>query len=390
MTRSGLMMATVAAFALAGCATTPAASGPGGAVSFPLRVDAGDAFLVRYDLQAQGSTMGQEQSFNMTYTLALDVLEQDRTGGVWRWDFEDLRLRGVGLGLPQEVDKVMQTPGLWDAVSAGARLATDIGLECQVNLQGDCVEVSNWPDWRERLENIVLIGSGALRAYGATREAAGPGEEGAGPPMNVDEIAGVAERVAAILLDGIDEASVASAARLTGFSGFSGRTLRLGEETPMTEEWTMPYGAPPLLFEGSMTLESIDRAAGTAVVTRTMRLDGDRLQEVLTSVVQNLTPPIMAEVMRVAPESAQGQDMDPAMLAGIVTGVLSAFRIQYTEETTAIVDLSTGLVQSSETAVRSSVKTGDGTNMGVTDATISVTVTAGGPRRPRLTAGAEE
>lgn len=377
----------------AGCAST-GESAPGGQINaistrngvttIPVRLEAGDEYLLSGRLTSTSKVPGSEADLTYTasYTMALEVEEMGREGGVWRWSIENVAIESMQM---PDVPQIPLGQGFNDAMSAGARLLTDIDFVCRVDATGACVELLNWPDWRERVENLAIITAGTLQFVAAVQGGETPGDAAAAQP-NYEAIAKAVQDVTAVLMNGIDNRTAAGLMAMPMVTGLQGQSLRAGVQTPVETLVPLPYGADPIRLTGSVTLESVDRSAGVATFTRASTLDQVALKASINAMIADLTPQIMAAVQPVIPASADGSDPAAAaqFMVGMAAAALSAFDIQYVENTRGTVDLATGLVRNAETTFTMTMKGPGGESYGeaVTQATFSFA--PGAPPRPRL------
>ncbi len=165
MKMSAVMAAVTLAAAVVFSLANPAKAQQGHAI--PIQVQPGQTFLLDMSY-AVGGAAGVG-SFDMTLALGLEIEEMGPQGGVWRWSVEDigfdLKSMAGGAAALNPLAAGPAGPGFNQAVSAGLRLMTDLDLVCRVDARGACVEVLNWPQWRERAENAVLLVTCVLRFW---------------------------------------------------------------------------------------------------------------------------------------------------------------------------------------------------------------------------------
>jgi hypothetical protein len=383
-----------AAFGLSAFAAEPAlAQSSTRPVSIPVRVVPGDSYLMNIDFEGKDQSAGG-LSYAGSATLALQVESMGPQGGVWRWSFEDVSLRSLNLGSEAggEMPAWLTGPGLDTTMSATLRLFSDLDFVCRVDARGTCVELQNWPEWRERIENVVLITSGAIQLYAATQshQAATPTSPGepavASPTVDMNQVALAINNVAGILLNAVDGEMLATGFSLPGMSEIQGRSFVLGAETPTEINYAMPFGAEPIRMTGSATLQSVDRAAGVARFSYNQVLDQRSMVQSFTTMVQNGSGPIVAAITPALPPGTLGEDpaASTEYMASMMGAMLSSFRIDSEVAGTAEVDLATGLVTRITSTQRQAVMSPDGEVLTNQVARTSITLTRGAPEQPRL------
>ncbi|MFZ4120346.1 MAG: hypothetical protein ACOYKM_01680 [Caulobacterales bacterium] len=368
-----------------------------GEVAIPLRVEAGQHYLMqgRIDTNIDGPGETEDMSAVFTYTLALDVEQFGRDGGVWRWSIENIGIESLESG--QDTTN-LPWPAMGTMLSAATRLMTDIDFVCRVDASGACVELLNWPDWRERAENLALIASGAVMiAAGQPQVSVSPDgtpkpQPGGAPAASPSPaaIAAVINNVTGLVLDGFDNRIAAGMMAMPMISGLQGQSLRAGVETPTESLIALPFGAAPIRYAGSITLESVDRQANEATFTRRVTLDQTALKTSLNAMAANLMPQILAAAAPVMPAVPEGTD--PATtgqaMAGMVAAALATIELDYTENTRGAVDMRTGLVKNATTTINYTVGASGNENLMSATSTLTFGFVPGTPPRPRLGANA--
>jgi hypothetical protein len=395
----------------------PAYAQRGAAVQIPIRVNPGDTFDLTMNISAaQEGTV----SYQARLVLGLSVEEMGPQGGIWRWSIEDFAIQEFSIpGEQAGFMSALSSPGFNQAMAAATRLATDLDFVCRVDARGACVELLNWPQWRERFENIVLITSGSLMAYDAFSgaendfaveatpsggmgqlqqslggQAPAPAADGAadapsaGPDMGM--IAAAIEAVSGVILDSLDGRMIGSYLNTPGIIDVQGASLRVGETQNREVLYPLPFATTPMRMTGTVTLEEVDRRAGVARFSRQAELDLESLTASLTSMVQNGTTPIMGALLPILPEGAMGEDPQASaeFIASMTMTAMASFELTSEETGTVEVDLNTGLARAGTFTQMTTMSAPDGTSLGNTTASYSFTLTPAGPRGPRLGAGA--
>lgn len=378
---------TLVAGALLGCGLvspfTPqaVAQRAGTEVAMPLRLEAGQRYTVTITdtvtTNEPRSTPGgrksrptipQDLEQTSTIVFGLEVQAADR----WRWTIADMQLDLTDADLPEQ----LREPEAQAALIAAVRLMTDLGFDCRVDLTGRCLDLTNWPAWQDRVNNVGSL-IAAFAVLGTLDE---PLEEIA----EMRQMAPRIERFVSTTVEGIDPPAAASAfSQVYPIAAVSGRTLALGQATSFTEEWPMPYGAAPVRVSGAVTLTAVDRANQTAVVERTARGDSESMRTALVGFGAGLMSPVVQVFGDLTPEAgAQIQ-----MAAGVLQGFLQGSNLTFEERSRGVVDLRTGLAREVTTTYVIGFKhpmlanEGYGED-GVVMTTVSrVTVTPGAPAR---------
>jgi hypothetical protein len=183
------------------------------------------------------------------------------------------------------------------------------------------------------------------------------------------------------LIDGFDSSDAAAGMAWVYLPAFvQGRTLARRETVNFVDEYDMPFGAPPLRYQGTLRLERIDRAANTAVVVRRATLDQASAREALRSVTEFVSD---ALVEPLAPQLREGeQPPDGAAFAQVLDSMLAD--LNYEETTRGVIDLSTGMARETTTEYTLSARMAGSEEAVETRGRIVTRVTAGAPDVPRL------
>ena len=352
------------------------------------------------------------ETYRARITMGLTIEEMGPQGGVWRWSFEDFSILEYTPNpeMAATLGELPLGPGLDRTLSAAMRLITDLDLVCRVNAQGACIELLNWPQWRERIENVVLLSSGALimvDAYeNSTSPSSGSGggmdaltlalrgqsaapaaEAAAGPDMLL--IANAIDAVSGVLLDSMDSRTVGAMLGFPFMTDVQGLSLREGQTQATEALYPLPFGAEAIRVTGAVTLEDIDRRAGVARFNRTANLDAASVTTSLTTLMQNASGPIIATLTPILPAGSMGED--PAataeFMSSMVGAMMASFDFSFTETGTALVDLNTGLLRSGTVTQVFAMNGPDGASLASQTSVTTFTLTPAAPRRPRLGAG---
>jgi len=388
MRMSAVMAAVTLAAAVVFSLANPAKAQQGRAI--PIQVQPGQTFLLDMSDAVGGATgVG---SFDMTLALGLEIEEMGSQGGVWRWSVEDIgfdwQSMAGGAAALNPLAAGPAGPGFNQAVSAGLRLMTDLDIACRVDARGACVEVLNWPQWRERAENAVLRVTGALRFLDEQQQfqaeaerrgsllATGPkpdyspstrrgrGDAAlASPPRTPSApgqapfgpIAGGEEAVAGVLLDNIDGRILAGMTDILAIIDVQGLALAEGQTIQTESVAALSFGAEPFRVAGGVTLESVDRRAGVARFSRAAAVDPVAVSGSLTTLLQNGALPILDAS---SPLLSAVPMRDPPL--AVLASALQDVNLQMEETSTAEVDLAAGLVRSARVVQTFSLLMPDG------------------------------
>lgn len=426
MKLTSTMTATaVSAAALFGLAA-PATAQQGRAI--PVQVQPGQTFLLDMDYAIEDSTT--VGSLNFGITVGLEIEEMGPQGGVWRWSIEDVNIvPGGSLASPGGLDPLAGMPfgpGLDQALSAGLRLMTDLDIVCRVDARGACVEVLNWPQWRERTENAVLLTTGVLRVLDqqqqqslatleeypaimapeykpeyvpSTRRGSAPAPVAIPPveaytptPIPYETIAQGIEAVAGVLLDNVDGRILANLSSLPALTDVQGLSLAQGQSQDIETLFALPFGADPLRMTGVVTLDALDRRAGVARFSRSASLDSAGLTRSLTTLMQNGAPPVINALTPLLPEGAMGEDpvASANFMVSMVGAALAGMNFDVRETSTAEVDIATGLARSGQLRQVVSARLPDGASVIEQVSTMTFTLRPAPLNQPRLGAAAAQ
>lgn len=365
-------------------------------VGLPLQVRTGEVYTIRVE-QTQSINEGQSLGA-ITQIWALHVVDaEDR---IWRYTPVSMSFRlPPGPGEAAGAARTDWEP-IGEGMSALLRIAADVGLECRVDEYGACVELLNWPLWRDRAENLVLMFDAFARAAPAQlagAEEAGkkpsaeeetPSEPGP-PPMDWARLREPLLRGLARVLDGVDSADAASTVwAIQPMPALQGRTLTRRQSINVVEELNMPLGAPPLRLSGTMQLQRIDRRNNTGTVIRRVTLDAASARASLQSLTQFVATNVIEPTAAIAGEGENAPDADATM--GMLNGLLDSVDLRYEETTSGVVDLTTGMVRETATDFTVTVAphggAGADTPLVMRGRTL-MHITPGAPELPRLPRG---
>jgi hypothetical protein len=373
-------------------------------VGVPLQVHTGEVYTMRIE-QTQTTSIAGHPEARITQVLALEIVDAENR--IWRYTPVSMSF-SFPKGLEGEPGAdFIDWPAASEAVSALTRIATDIGFECRVDEFGRCLEMTNWPLWRDRAENLVLmfdaiarmapketIVSGAVDESGAPVVVVEPedeleGDEVIAPPPGPSwaEMREPILRGLARVLDGIDARDAAATMYLPAAT-LQGRTLTRRQNVEVADELEMPFGAPPLRMVGTLRLERIDRRANTATIVRRVTLDQASARASLRSMAQFITTNVVEPAAAAAGPKGEGPPSGEALM-GMLDGVLESFNFQYQETTTGTVDLATGLARETTTDVTITLSPPGPTEAEpfTMSARTIVRITLGAPEAPRLPRG---
>lgn len=385
-------------------------------VAMPLRLRTGEQYTVTVADRSSVETPAGPETYTVSSVWALDIVQAAQPDATWRWTPVSFDIEAVETADPGATAMMnrLDLQALSDGLSAMVRIVADIGFECRVDRTGRCMAMSNWPMWSARFENTVLMAEAfgrmamstipggvsaearkAAFAAGEPTPAAGPSDAAAMWAQYRTPVM----RAFAALIDGVDDRAAAGMmSGLYPISAVQGRTLTVGQTTEFTEEWAAPYGAPPILVRGTLTLESYDAASGTAVVVRTAEVDPESVQRTARVVLAYIMQNVVGQISDVMGDT---MPMDAEALMQSAEMVLSMFTITYGETTRGTVDVRTGLARETATEYRWALQMADMSGApagGGEDATapvapasmvsgtgtMTMVVTRGAPQPPRL------
>jgi hypothetical protein len=341
----------------------------------PVRVNVGDHFTMKFeDTQIVKSDKELTRiTYRTTYALAIEGQN------LWRYTpvaFEIVEFVEPPLPTsteaPAVVNKIMTHRGMSDAMSALMRLTTDIGFLCRVDATGRCVALANWPQWRARLENFVIMVDGFASLTGvlppparrtpptegdkpnqtAPEASTPPVQRPTTPPMDWSKVRPKVLTAVNAMIDSVDERVAASMILypVMGPSGVQGRNLSARESLRRAEEWPMPFGAGPIVVDADVTLVAVDEAAQTARVARRATVRPDSVNSAITSSTAFMDRAVVQPFMGAAPN---GQ---PSFLAQMVESAMASVSMSFAEDMTATIDLRTGLVRDSQSRLSVTVR----------------------------------
>lgn len=391
------MRSFVTSLALVGALLTAPASAQTAGV--PLQVRTGEVYTVSVEQTQTTDVAGQNVEATLAHVYALHIVDAENR--VWRYMPASMSYAmPTGFGFEEEAAAFDWTV-INQAVSAALRVGTDVGFECRVDEYGRCLEMANWPLWRDRLENVVLMADAFARLIPASAatgdevpvaiEPIAPGrksdEEGmveaATPAVDWATLRGPVLRGIASLLDNVDGRDAgASLAMIETPAFLQGRTLTRREAVPVAVDLEMPFGAPPLRYVGTMRLERINQRDNTATIVRQVSLDEASARATVLAMSQFLTANLVQPVA-----AASGDPDGAASLSAVIEPIVSAIGLRYEETTTGIVDLTTGMARETTTAYTFTVMPPGGADGGapveIQGRTV-IRITPGAPNVQRL------
>lgn len=364
-------------------------------IDAPLRVRTGEVYTVAVEQTQSSAVAGTEVEATFSHTYALHIVDAEQR--IWRYVPVSLSYTmPTGLGLEAQTAG-LNWPLINEAVSAFTRVSTDIGFECRVDAYGRCMELTNWPMWRDRVENVVIMADAFARLMPQT--AASNGEPASPPEIprrsGTKQQAGAAPsaltwermrdpvlRAVATMLDNVDSRDAATSMAIIQNSAFlQGRSLTRRQPVAVSDEFEMPFGAPPLRFTGTLQLDRVNQRDNSATVVRRVALDETSARATLQSMTQFMTTNLVLPVANAAGEAPSAE-----ALSGMVQPMLDALSMRYQETTTAIVDLNTGMAREATTQFTLTVlPTGGAEETPVTvEGRTVVRITPGAPNVTRL------
>lgn len=364
-------------------------------VGGPIQVRTGDAFTVAVEFTQSAEISGQDYNARITQVYAVHVLNAEQR--LWRFDPVSLHY-----DLPPELPggeamTSMNWSAISDAISAMMRIATDVGFECHVDEYGRCVEMTNWPFWSARVENFVLMVDGIARAYAQTQAPqaenpqnerpskwGGHGEGGAPAAAPTwERMRGPVLQGVARLIDNFDSRDAAGGLAWVYPPAYvQGRTLTRRQPVSFVDQYDMPFGAPSLRYTGTLTLDRVNARENTAIVLRTATLDQESARAALRAMTQFITDTMVTPLQQYYPEGETPRGEDVAQMLDAMLSDMS-----YTENTRAVIDLSTGLAREITTDFTFSSRIAGAETPMVTHGRMVTRVTQGAPANPRLPRG---
>jgi hypothetical protein len=171
-----------------------------------------------------------------------------------------------------------------------------------------------------------------------------------------------------------------------GPQNVQGATLRAGAASDFTRAIALPYGGGDLIYRGTRTVESVDRAAGVAMVVSKTELDGEAFKASLLKIYDNLVTPNLKAFAQYSPEDGMAALAMSAMVRSQMEMVLSQSSLKFTDTTRGTIDLATGLARETTTEYAVTFKGGGDFDWveGALSGTQTVTVSQGAPTITRL------
>jgi len=373
-----------AAFAAALCVAPLAAAQT---INTPIQVRTGDAFTVSVDYTQTADFAGQELNATMSYVYAIHVLDAEQR--LWRFLPVSVRYELPDAPGIDAAAANVNWPVVSDMMSALMRVGTDVGFDCRVDAYGRCEDMTNWPLWSARIENTALALDAAARMYPGGGAAAtaddneGPkvdGEAGSSTPT-WEQMRGPVMRGVARVIDSIDSRDAAASMASVYFPAYlQGRTLTRREIVQSVDEYEMPFGAPPLRYATTLRLDSIDRRANTATVTRRSSLDQASGRAAISAMTEFLSEALIEPLSREMPGGQPPPDR--SALAEMVNSMLTEF--SYEDTTRGVIDMTTGFARETVTDYTMSARVAASDQPMVTRGRVVTRVSAGAPQTPRL------
>ena len=360
-------------------------------ISAPVRVETGQVYTITVDQTQTSEIAGQDVEATLSHTYALHIVDAER--GIWRYVPASISYT-MPTGLPAPEGSDLNWTLINQAVSALYRVSTDIGFEYRVDEYGRCIDMSNWPMWRARVEDVVIMGDAFARMMpqtaandeeAAEEDSGSPksGENNAVPatPYTWERMRGPVLRGVATMLDNVDSRDVAASLAMAQPGALlQGRSLTRRQPVAVSDEFEMPFGAPSLRFNGTLQLERVNQRDNTATVVRRVSLDEASARASLSGMAQFLTTSV---VQPIANSVGEGQTAEG--LSSMIQPVLDAFSMRYEEATTGTVDLTTGLARETVTEYTVSLAYADSATPPVTASGRTVIrITPGAPNPERL------
>lgn len=313
-------------------------------ISMPMQLRTGDVFTVSVDYTQSADMGDQELSATMSYAYSVHVLDAEQR----LWRFMPV---SVSYELPEAPGLAAQAanvnwPAASDMLSAMMRVATDVGFECRVDEYGRCLEMTNWPFWSARVENMAIAFDAVARML-PNRPATNAGQ-GEAPPVEQHR-PGKSDDVAA----------PASA-------------------TPSTRaapDWET-VRAP--VMRG--VARRIDRRNNAAIVTHRSRLDQASVRAAIDAMTEFVSDALIEPL---APYFPEGQEPpDATGLAGMINAMLVDF--DYESTTRGVVDLASGMARETTTDYTVSARMAGSEQPMAMHGRIVTRVTPAAPDVPRL------
>lgn len=372
-------------------------------ISMPMQVRTGDVFTVAVDYTQSADIGDEELNATMSYVYSVHVIDAEQR----LWRFMPV---SMSYELPEAPGLAAQAanvnwPAASDMMSAMMRIATDVGFECRVDEYGRCREMTNWPFWSARVENMALAFDAAARMMPRTvisgdQSATPPAPEEVERPGKSDDAAtptatapstraapswemlrAPVMRGVARLIDGFDSRDAAASMAGIYLPAFvQGRTLTRRQTVEIVDEYDMPFGAPPLRYTGTLRLDRIDRRNNAAIVTHRTRLDQASARTAIDSVTEFVADALIAPLAEHFPEGQTPPDATG--LARMINAMLADF--EYEATTRGIIDLATGMARETTTDYTFSARMAGSEQPMATHGRIVTRVTPAAPEVPRL------
>lgn len=347
-------------------------------VGVPIQVSTGDVFTVQVDY-TQSTVIGEQPiDARFGYVYTIEVLNAEQR--LWRFMPVSVSYEfPSGLGVEAESLQI-NWAAVSDAFSAIMRIATDVGFECRVDEYGRCLELTNWPFWAARVEDLALMTDAFLRlSFPAAAPSGSERPAVTWETVRVPTMQGIAR-----LIDAYDARDAAAGVAGMFIPAYlQGRTLTRRQNVDVVHEYDMPWGAPPLRFTGTMRLERIDRRANTGTVVRRVSLDRESVRASVRSMTQFVTDNLVTPLASYFPEDQQPPSAE-ALLEMIDLGLNG---LSYEETTTGVIDLATGWARETTTDFTVTMAPPEAAGGGdpmTARGRIVTRVTAGRPPAPRL------
>lgn len=382
MSKLVLKVAALAAFLMA----APVAAAQ--TINAPLQVRTGDVYTVNVDYTQSADIGEQELNATMSYVYSIHVLDAEQR--LWRFmpvsmSYQMPEMPGIN---PAAAN--VNWPAMSDMMSAMMRIATDVGFECRVDEYGRCLDMTNWPFWASRVENMAIAFDAAARMFpgsASTPEAGDPskaGEAGPGgmsPAPTWEQVRVPVMQGVARVIDGFDSRDAASSMGGLYLPAYlQGRSLTRRQTVQSVDEYDMPFGAPPLRYASTLRLDSIDRRANTATITRRSQLDEASARASLNAMTEFVSNAIIEPL---TPHMPAGQTPpDAAALAQVINTML--VDLDYEDTTRGVIDLNTGMARETITDYTVSARIVASEEPVTTRGRIVTRVTAAAPNVPRL------
>lgn len=359
-------------------------------VGAPLQVRTGEIYTLNIDATSTTAIGETNVDAALGYVFAVQIVDAEQR----LWHYTPVRISyDFPSGLPEAQTMAgVDWAAISDAFSAMTRIGADVGFTCRVDEYGRCREMTNWPFWSARLENLVLMADAFLRLAPSTPVAAAPTPAASGgknaaqtsatpdwATLRAPVLQGIAR-----LIDGFDTRDAgASMAWLYQPAGVQGRTLTRRQNVAVVDDYEMPFGAPPLRLTGTMRLDRIDSANNVGVVVRRVSLDRASVQASAAGLTQAISEALVQPLAQHFPEGEQPPSVE--FINELIGPALE--RLSYQETTTGMVDLTSGMARETTTdyvLTFAPESGGDPDDAMVARGRIVTRMTLGAPETPRL------